>query len=42
MLGSYLIAEALLRLVEIAANAALRAIGGPHHAPLANEDFVWF
>jgi len=42
MLGSYLITESLLRLVEVAANAALRAMGGPDHAPRRNEDFVWF
>lgn len=42
MIGSYLIAEGLLNLVEIAANAALRALGGPDHVPYSNEDFVWF
>jgi len=42
MLGSYLVNEALLRVLEAGANALLRAIGGPDHVPNCNEDFVWF
>lgn len=42
MLGTYLINEAVLKIVELAANVALRALGGPDHVPSQNEDFVWF
>jgi hypothetical protein len=42
MLGTYLISEAILRMVETGANLLLRAIGGPDHVPNTNEDFVWF
>jgi hypothetical protein len=42
MLGTYLISEAILRMVEIGVNLLLRAIGGPDHVPNTNEDFVWF
>jgi hypothetical protein len=42
MLGTYLISEVLLKMVEAAANLLLRAIGGPDHVPNCNEDFVWY
>jgi hypothetical protein len=42
MLGTYLISEAILSMVEAGANVLLRAIGGPDHVPNANEDFGWF
>jgi hypothetical protein len=42
MLGTYLINEVVLRIVESAANVVLRAMGGPDHVPSQNEDFVWF
>ncbi len=42
MTATYLINELLLRLVELAANAALRGLGGPDHVPHTNDDFVWY
>ncbi|HTT09684.1 MAG TPA: hypothetical protein VMG60_02250 [Burkholderiaceae bacterium] len=42
MLGTYLISEAVLAMVEVGANLLLRAIGGPDHVPHCNEDFVWY
>ncbi len=42
MFGIALINEALLWLLEGGANHLLRALGGPHHVPQRNEDFVWF
>jgi hypothetical protein len=42
MLGTYLINEVVLRIVELAANVVLRALGGPDHVPNQNEDFVWY
>lgn len=42
MLGTYLISEAILKVVEAGANLLLRTIGGPHHVPNCNEDFVWY
>jgi hypothetical protein len=42
MLGTYLVSDLLLHLVEATANALLRAIGGPDHVPHCNEDLVWF
>ncbi|HYS11973.1 MAG TPA: hypothetical protein VEN28_01580 [Burkholderiaceae bacterium] len=42
MVSTYLISEAILRMLEAGANVLLRAIGGPHHVPNTNEDFVWY
>ena len=42
MLGTYLISEALLKVIEAGANMVLRSLGGPDHVPNCNEDFVWF
>lgn len=42
MLGSYLINEVVLRIVESGLNVVLRALGGPDHVPSRNEDFVWY
>jgi len=42
MLSLYLIDGLLGRLLEGGANRLLRLLGGPHHVPQQNEDFVWF
>ena len=42
MLGTYLINELILRVLEAGANTLLRALGGPDHVPNCNEDFVWY
>lgn len=42
MTATYLIHELLLRLVELVANVALRALGGPDHVPQTNDDFVLY
>lgn len=42
MFAITLVNEVLSRLVEGGANRLLRALGGPHHLPHGNEDFVWF
>lgn len=42
MLAITLFNELLSLLVEGSANPLLRALGGPHHVPHGNEDFVWF
>jgi len=42
MLSTYLIEQAVLRLIEGGANRLLRLFGGPDHVPHRNDDFVWF
>jgi len=42
MLGTYLIGEMALNVIEAGANVVLRALGGPDHVPNCNEDFVWY
>lgn len=42
MVATYLINEALLRIIGAGLNLVLRAIGGPDHVPNENEDFVWY
>lgn len=42
MLSVYLIDGLLARLLDDGANRLLRLLGGPHHVPRSNEDFVWF
>jgi hypothetical protein len=42
MLAITVVNELLSCLVENGANRLLRALGGPHHVPHGNEDFIWF
>jgi hypothetical protein len=42
MVGTYLIHDAILQVIEAGINVVLRAIGGPDHVPAGNEDLVWF